>query len=85
MIRVSTNSSGGEHPYVAATLVRPGLLAAVTRRGVTWLRCGSRSFTPIGLVPLPLPAALACFPSPRAGELVVVSGEGALWCLPIPT
>ena len=40
---VATESEGG---YLAATLVRPGLVAGVTRSRIDWLRGGSGKFAP---------------------------------------
>jgi len=84
LIRASNNMTAGEPAFVAATLVRPGLLAAVSPAGVTWLRCGPRSCARAGSVALPVPSALACFPAHRAGELVIVCGDGSLACVRIP-
>ncbi len=83
-IRTSKLFSGGETTYAATTLVRAGLVAGVTRSRVDWLRCGSQSFVPIGSNELASSSPLACFPSLRTDELVVVDRNGTLACIPIP-
>ena len=80
--------------YAATTLIRAGLVAGVTRsrvdgEGVTrgrvdWLRCGAQAFTQIGSTPLDVDSPLACFPAHRTEELVIVSRDGTLHCVPSP-
>ena len=78
---VATEDEGG---YVAATIIRPGLIAGVTRSRVDWLRCGSRKFTGLATTPLSFPTAVACVANRRAGELVVIGAEGLIARVPIP-
>ena len=84
LIRSSFNDSRGETTYAATTLVRSGLVAGVTRGRVDWLRCGAQSFTPIGSTALMVDSPLACFPAHGIEELIVVSRDGTLYCVPTP-
>ena len=84
LIRLSNNESKGESIYSATTLVRAGLVAGVTRGRVDWLRCGPKSFTPMGSTELAAHSPMACFPAHGIDELVVVCRDGTLFCLPTP-
>jgi hypothetical protein len=84
LIRTSNNRSTGESSYAATTLVRAGLVAGVGGSGIDWLRCGPQSFTAVGSTGPVAHSPMACFPSHRTGELVVVCGDGTLVCVPIP-
>ncbi|WP_435010976.1 tetratricopeptide repeat protein [Tundrisphaera lichenicola] len=84
LIRTSNNLSMGASSYSATSLVRPGLLAAVGPSGIDWFRCGTQSFTVVGSSGPASDSPVACFPSHRTGELVVVSRDGSLTCVPIP-
>jgi len=84
LIRTSNNFTTGRPAYAATTLVRAGLVAGVGPSGVDWLRSGSESFRPVGSPGPEVPGAMACFPSHRTGELVVVLGDGTLVCIPTP-
>jgi tetratricopeptide (TPR) repeat protein len=84
LIRDTYNDSTGGTSYAATTLVRPGLVAGVAPGRVEWLRCGTKSFTPIGSTPLQAEAPLACFPAHAIEGLVVVCRDGTLHCLPFP-
>lgn len=65
-------------PYLTATLIRSRLVAAVSGTQIEWLRCGADRFTVTHATRIELPTALACFPSRRTGELLVVSRDGVL-------
>jgi hypothetical protein len=78
---VATEDEGG---YLAVTIVRPGLIAGVTRSRVDWLRGGSRKFTALAPTRLSFASAVACVANRRAGELVVIGGDGLLARIPIP-
>ncbi len=84
LIRTSNNISASDRSYAATTIIRAGLVAGVTESGVDWLRCGPQAFTPIGSTGAESPSPMACFADPRAGDLVVVSGDGTLSCIPTP-
>ena len=84
LIRTSNNISAGETVYAATTLIRAGMVAGVTRSRVDWFRCGPQAFAPIGSTELASPSPLACFPSHRTDELVVVDRDGTLACVPSP-
>lgn len=84
LIRTSNNESVGETVYKATTLVRPGLVAGVTKGRIDWMRCREQSFAPVGMTSIVIDSPIACFPAPRNDELVVVCRNGALICVPMP-
>jgi tetratricopeptide (TPR) repeat protein len=83
LIRDVYCDSRGETTYAATALVRAGFVAGVTRGRVDWLRCG-QSFTLVGSTALEVHSPLACFPAHGIEELVVVSRDGTLHCIPTP-
>jgi tetratricopeptide (TPR) repeat protein len=72
--------SGG--PFRAATLVRPGLVAAVTSKDVRWLRASPRGLSCEHTTPADLPEAVACFPHYPGDELIVVCADGTVARVP---
>jgi len=94
LIRDIYSDSRGETVYAAATLIRSGFVAGVTRgrvddRGISrgrvdWLRCAAQTFTSVGSTPLEAESPMACFPSHATEELVIVSRDGTLHCLSTP-
>ena len=83
LIRLSNLASRGEG-YLAATLVRPGLIAGVAQSRVDWFRCGPMAFLAAGSAPLEADNPEACFHVPGIEELVVVCRDGTLLCVPTP-
>jgi hypothetical protein len=83
---VATNamSAGFDGPFLAAAVVRDGLVAAVRPARVDWLRCGAREFRLWRTTDVAIPAAVACAVSRPTAELLVVSGDGTLTRLPVP-
>jgi hypothetical protein len=81
---VAENVAVRDGGYRAATLVRPGLVAAAAPMSVHWLGAGGKCFVPRGFTWAPLPRAVACFPSPATGEVLVVCTEGSVVRLSIP-
>jgi tetratricopeptide (TPR) repeat protein len=79
----ATAVSKGE-VYVAAALVRPGLVAAVGRSRVDWLRATTNGFTAVGRTPASIFRVAACFPSFLTGEVIVVCGDGFVVRVPVP-
>jgi tetratricopeptide (TPR) repeat protein len=79
---VNATNSDGRHRYLAAAIIRPGLVAAVTDTAVEWVKCGSAVFTRQGRTPLPFSSAVACFPHQLTKQLVIISAEGAITCVP---
>jgi hypothetical protein len=84
LIRSSKNASKGETVYLAASLVRPGLVAGVTAGRIDWRRCRSEEFALIGSTTIEISQPIVCFPAMKTEELVVVCLDGTLFCLPIP-
>jgi hypothetical protein len=84
LIRTSNNISEGETVYQATTLVRPGLVAGVTKSRIDWLRCRPQKFALVASTPVVIDSPIACFPALRTDELVVVCRNGTLICVPTP-
>jgi hypothetical protein len=76
-------SHAPEGGYRAATLVRPGLVAAVTRTRIDWLRAGDR-FHQVAQTAADLSEAVACLASLPNGELLIVCNHGTLVQVPLP-
>ena len=73
-----------EGGYLAAAIVREGLVAGVTRSRIEWLLHGARRFLPWRTTEVSIPSAVACFPCRQTRELVVVCKDGAVVNVPIP-
>jgi tetratricopeptide (TPR) repeat protein len=71
-------------PCLAVTLVKPGLLAAVTARAVHWFRVVGHGFAQTAEWPEAFPEAVACFPHQRGDELIVVGADGTVARVPSP-
>jgi hypothetical protein len=74
------------HPdsYLAATIYRAGHVAAVSRSGIDWLRCGDHRFSLLVRESIAIPDAVACFPSPATSELIVVCRDGEVVPVAVP-
>jgi hypothetical protein len=81
---VATNRHVKADGYLATALVRPGRLAAVSRTGIDWLRCGADYFSPTATTKVALPLAIACYASRATNELLVLCGDGLLVRVPVP-
>jgi tetratricopeptide (TPR) repeat protein len=78
-------ASNAEWKYIAAALIRPGLLAGVTREGIVWLRRDGHRLQSGGMMTLvPLENAVACAVSLPARELLVICREGVVVRVPLP-
>jgi tetratricopeptide (TPR) repeat protein len=85
--RLAVSASNGfvrAEGYLAATLVRPGLVAAVSRSHIDWLLAGGRGFTRWATTPAHIPLAVACFASAGTSELIVVCRNGVVVRVPVP-
>jgi tetratricopeptide (TPR) repeat protein len=71
-------------PCLAATLIRPGLVATVTGRAVYWFRVVGQGFAQAAAVPESFPNAEACFPHHRGNELMIVCADGTIARLAMP-
>jgi hypothetical protein len=80
---VLTHGLACQHPGLAVTVIRLGLVAVVNRTGVNLLRCGAGGFTSAGTMEVPLPSAIACFFHPWTSELLVVSSDGTVTRVPL--
>ena len=81
---VNSTHGAGEPGYLAATIVRDGLVAGVTSSRVEWLRCGNSQFRPWRSTDVAIPSAVACFAVRQTDELVVVCKDGLVVRVPIP-
>ena len=75
----------GRRGYLAAAIVRPGLVAGVSRSRIDWLQTSSSQFRPWRMRPGGVPSAVAAFSSRPTGELIVVGRDGVLVRLPVPS
>ncbi len=80
VVRASTPQTG----YLAAALLGPGRVAAVRRAGIDWLCRERGQLVPGNATGMDLTGAVACFPSPRTNELLVVCRDGWLVRVPVP-
>lgn len=79
---VTTRVDSSHAPYLAATLIREGLVAAVTKSVVYWLRPGASGFRLLDSTAVDLPNAIACFPYSAGGQLIVVCSDGSVVQVP---
>jgi hypothetical protein len=82
LAEAKTTTLCGELPYLAAGLIRPGLVVAVTQNAVCWLRPGMGGIRQVGSDAESLPSAIACFRHHRGKEVIVVCGDGTLVRVP---
>jgi hypothetical protein len=81
----ATNAAADDAGYLAAAIVRPRLVAAVTPSRVDWLRCSAHKFSALGCTRLTFPSAIACMPNHHAGELIVIGADGLIARIPYPS
>jgi hypothetical protein len=81
---ISANTAAPTAGYRAAAIVRHGLVAGVAADRIEWLRPG-RGFARKGETRIEVPRAVACFVSQPTGELLVVSADGTIEPVPLPT
>jgi tetratricopeptide (TPR) repeat protein len=79
----ATNATRDGQSYLAATIVRPGLVAAVTESRIEWYRAGKSQFTKEAVTEIAFPKAVACFAYQRSKELLVVCGDGSIGRVPM--
>jgi len=70
--------------YSAAALLRAGFAVGVAPTHVDWIRPRAKGLDVSARTKITLPRAVACFPSPMTGELVIICSNGVLARLPIP-
>jgi hypothetical protein len=82
-LHVTSAALDDQHPFLAVTLLRPGLVAAVTRNAVLRLRREGTRLRILSRARVPLGAAVACFPHATTRELLVVCQDGTVLRLPL--
>jgi hypothetical protein len=82
LLDASTMAFSESIPFLAAAVLRSGVVAGVTSKGVHWLLCDARGLKPLGHTPADLPKAVACFRNARGRELLVVTTDGTLVRIP---
>jgi hypothetical protein len=75
---VTTHHHSCPEGYLAVTILRNRLVAAVTPAAVQLLQFGADGFSPQKTFAIAIPKAVACFPWHRNNELLVVSGDGTV-------
>jgi tetratricopeptide (TPR) repeat protein len=79
---VSTQASalkGEDDRYLAAAIIRPGVLAAVTQKHVAWFRCGSmKGLNNYSMTAIPSRSVVACFPFEPSEQLVLIERDGTV-------
>jgi hypothetical protein len=85
MAIVEKQASNTGEKYLAATMIRPYWLAGVTPTRIYWIRASTRGLSWQSATRVDLPAAVACFASAETQELLVVSSDGAITRVPIPS
>jgi len=78
LTRVATREFAGPEQVVAVALVGPGLIAAVTRTTIQWLRRSGKGFTVVARREHALPFVVACYPHYRGNELILVCADGTV-------
>jgi hypothetical protein len=69
---VATTEGG----YLAATRSGTNTVVAVSRSRIDWLTCTADRVSVVHELSLPLPSAVACFPSSESQEILVVCSDG---------
>jgi tetratricopeptide (TPR) repeat protein len=78
---VTTATSYGDRgSFLAASVIRPGLVAAVSRKAVHWLRreAGAPQLRPLSTTEVDVPWPVACFRHHRGKELIIVCSSGVI-------
>lgn len=75
---VNTVSRFSPGPFRAATLVRNGVIAAITEDAIVWLRVSENGIQEHLRQRLALSDVIACYPSRETQELVLVTGNGTV-------
>ena len=83
-VTLSLSVCGRQTGYLAATVIRPGVIAGMKSGRIDWLRAVGSQFSLTSTTPLSLPQAVACFASAPTNELLVVSSDGVLERVPVP-
>jgi hypothetical protein len=68
--------------YRAVALVKPGVLAAVSKAGIEWLEVSQANVVQIAVTAAVAANAVACFHVEPTQELVVVLADGTVLCVP---
>jgi hypothetical protein len=69
--------------FRAACLVRPGDVAGVTAGSMRWFRATRTSLMLRATNRAELAGAIACFPSPQSGEVLVLCAGGDVARVPV--
>jgi hypothetical protein len=80
----TSHSIVSPHGYRACAIVRPGLVAGVTEKGIDWLRTGGKYVTTMSTTAVTFNEPIAAFHSPLTGEVLVVCKDGLLERVTVP-
>jgi hypothetical protein len=81
---VARSTAAREPGFLAATTVRPSLVAAVAGNRIEWLRGGAPQLTLQAQTAVGIPQAIACFASAPTSELLVIGKDGILERIAVP-
>ncbi len=82
---IAHNHSGRLLGYLAATIMRPGLVAGVMATRIHWLRPGGSTFTTSTTKEFDLQATMACCPNRFTDELLLINRHGWIEKIPLFT
>lgn len=82
---LETASSSCREGYLAAALLGPGLVAGVTATAVYWLRASADELVLRATSEMKIGRAIAAFPSERTRELIVVTSDGFVVRVAVPS
>ena len=78
LARVVTRSFSAKQPFLAATIIRPGFLAAATRTHIYWLRHAGNALKAVARVQHWQPSVVACYANHRGNELMLICEDGTI-------
>lgn len=81
---LSNHSIVSPHGYRACAIVRPGLIAGVTDKGIDWLRTGGQYVSTISTTAVSFNEPIAAYHSPLTGEVTVICKDGLLERVTVP-
>jgi hypothetical protein len=82
-LRCAATHCSKDKGFIAITLVRRHLIAAISASHISWLRVDAKGLVVAATTNAYLPTVAACFPSHTTNELILICGDGMLGRVPI--